>query len=166
MFTALLIIAVIPASLLALRFALHFSALGQCKVTELPEIDTDRYRPMLRLLSDPDLASMKQQRNALAARRALFREYLRALTADYGRLLAGIRLLMVSSEAERPDLAKILMTKRLSFALAVSRIEFCLVLHALGLASSEFLELEVFGLLDASLLLRRLYPVESAVWGA
>jgi hypothetical protein len=123
MATAVLTLAVVLAVVLVIRFQTHFRALGRCKIAELPEIDTDRYRPMLRLLSDGCSRRTEQHRRAVEVRRVFLRQYLRELTADYGKLLAGIRLVMAESEVERPDLARILVTTRLSFAIAVCRIE-------------------------------------------
>src|SRR5579863_2622166 len=98
----LIMIAMLPAalaSLLAFRFVVHFRALSGQKVREIPVIDTERYRPMLRLLSDDYFRLIPSNRSFLAQRRRLFRQYLRELTIDYGKALAGIRLLMVDSDA-------------------------------------------------------------------
>lgn len=158
--------AAIVATAFFLRLGFYLRALGGQKVTELPVVDGDQYRPMLRLLSDGDLRFMSADRRAGARRRTLFREYLRELTDDYGKLLAGVRLVMVGSAVERPDLARILVVNRLSFAMAACRLEIYLLLHSFGVMNSAILELEIFGLVDSVHLLRRLFPVESAVWGA
>jgi hypothetical protein len=100
-----------------------------------------RYRPMLRLLSDEDMAfaaiDPKVARSLKAERRRIFRGYLRCLTKDYGRLLAGIRMVMVQSHVDRPDLAYALGKNRMLFALAICRIEFHLSLHTLGLGKVD-----------------------------
>jgi hypothetical protein len=119
---------------------------GTTSPSRLP--DADRYRPMLRLLSDGDLNFPGMDtalRNKIRAqRRELFRGYLRCLTRDYGVLLAGIRAVMVESNVDRPDLAKALAKNRFMFALALCRIEFNLRLHALGLG-----KVDVSGLVEA-----------------
>ncbi len=106
-----------------------------------PLLGADRYRPMLRLLSDEDLAFVsadgKLQRTLRARRRDLFRGYLRCLTRDYARLLAGIRQAMVLSGADRPDLARALAKNRALFALAICKIEYRLALHATGIGSVD-----------------------------
>jgi hypothetical protein len=111
-------------------------------------LSADRYRPMLRLLSDDDLAfvadNSKLRRNLRAKRRDLFRGYLRCLTRDYGYLLTGIRQAMVQSGVDRPDLARALAKNRALFALAVCKIEYRLALHATGLGT-----VDVSGLVDA-----------------
>ena len=103
---------------------------------------------MLRLLSEEDfsLAGSNPILRAKigARRRELFRGYLRCLTKDYARLLAGIRRLMVESGVDRPDLAKALAKNRYLFALALCRIEINLQLHALGIG-----KVDVSGLVNA-----------------
>jgi len=110
--------------------------------------DAERYRPMLRLLSDADLkfaARNPALRAKIASRRReLFRGYVRCLTKDYGRLLGSIRRLMVESGVDRPDLAKALAKNRFVFAMALCRIELHLRLHALGLSN-----VDVSGLVEA-----------------
>jgi hypothetical protein len=118
-----------------------------------PSLAADRYRPMLRLLSDADLAFVsadsKLQRSLRARRRDLFRGYLRCLTKDYARLLAGVRQAMILSGADRPDLARALAKNRALFALAICKIEFRLALHATGVGS-----VDISGLVDAMETLR------------
>ena len=90
-----------------------------------------RYRPMLRLLNEEGVGS-GPVRAFRARRRAIFRKYLRCLVQDYGQLLAGIRLAMVASGVDRPELARALAKNRFLFMLAICRIEFALVAHAAG----------------------------------
>jgi hypothetical protein len=110
--------------------------------------DANRYRPMLRLLSDADLdfasASPVLRGKIRARRREMFRGYLRCLTKDYAQLLSGVRRMMVESGADRPDLAKALAKNRLMFTLALCRIELHLQLHVLGLG-----KVDVSGLVEA-----------------
>lgn len=110
--------------------------------------DADRYRPMLRLLSDGDrdFAGVNPiLRSKIGARRReLFRGYLRCLTKDYARLLGGIRQMMVDSGVDRPDLAKALAKNRFMFALALCKIEVGLRFHALGIG-----KVDVSGLVEA-----------------
>ena len=114
----------------------------------LPVLGADRYRPMLRLLSNDDLAFVsadsKLQRTLRARRRDLFRGYLRCLTADYARLLAGVREVMVHSGVDRPDLARALAKNRVLFAIAICKVEFRLALHATGVGN-----VDISGLVDA-----------------
>ncbi len=111
-------------------------------------VSAERYRPMLRLLSDEDFsfvsANIALQRSLKSDRRKLFRSYLRCLTRDYGCLLAGIRSAMAGSGVDRPDLARALAKNRALFALAVYRVELRLALHSLGVGT-----VDISGLVDA-----------------
>jgi hypothetical protein len=148
----------------------HMRMLDARKQTEAPVVDADRYRPMLRLLSGDDsgLVTNPALRRKLRAQRCgLFRQYLRCLAQDYGKLLAGLRLIMTQSGSDRPDLAKALAKNRVLFAVAVWRIEFHLRLYALGLGRADVLKREVKILVDSLDILRGQFSlVESAVWGA
>jgi hypothetical protein len=125
-------------------------------------LSVDRYRPMLRLLSNDDLAFVaadgKLKRKLRAKRRELFRSYLRCLTRDYARLLAGVRHVMVQSEIDRPELARALAKNRMLFALAVCKVEFRLTLHAVGADG-----VDISGLVDGLEALRSQVRVLSAL---
>ncbi len=127
--------------------------------------DADRYRPMLRLLSDADLdfasKSPVLRAKIRARRRELFRGYLRSLTKDYAGLLSGLRRIMVNSDVDRPDLAKAVARNRVMFALALCRIEFDLQLHALGIG-----KVDVSGLVQALDALRGAVSVMTPAAGA
>lgn len=100
-----------------------------------------RYRPMERLLSEADdnmvAGNSALRRKFRAERRKLFRRYLKCLTRDYGCLLNGIRLTMVQSGIDRPDLLRAVARNRIYFALAICRIEYRLALHAAGLGTVD-----------------------------
>jgi hypothetical protein len=121
---------------LGLEFFLKMRALGSANTNKSAFPAADRYRPMLRLLSNDDLAFVsadsKLQKALRANRRNLFRGYLRCLTRDYANLLAGVRQAMVQAATDRPDLARALAKNRMLFALAICKVEFRLALHATG----------------------------------
>jgi hypothetical protein len=127
--------------------------------------DANRYKPMLRLLSDADLEfaarNPKLRGRIRSQRREMFRGYLRCLTKDYARLLSGIRGMMVESGVDRPDLAKVLARNRVLFVLALCRIEFHLQLHALGIG-----KVDVSGLVEALDSLRGAVSVMTPAAGA
>jgi hypothetical protein len=131
-----------------LMLATRMRLLDSVAQSNHPLPDADRYRPMLRLLSDADLKFAGRnpalRAKVAAGRRELFRAYVRCLTKDYGRLLGSIRLLMVESGVDRPDLAKALAKNRFVFAMALCRIDLHLRLHALGLSN-----VDVSGLMEA-----------------
>jgi hypothetical protein len=135
------------------------------------DVDLDRYRPMLRLLSEEDeelVADPALRRKLRTQRYHLFREYLRSLTEDYRATLAGVRLLMAQSNIDRPDLAKALVRNRVSFAIVRCRIEVRLRLYTLGVRNTDVLKLEVQGLARALEVLQRQFSflAESAAWGS
>ena len=91
----------------------------------------------------------------------MFRAYLRCLAKDYGRLLSGVRLVMVESGVDRPDLAKTLLRSRTLFAMTLCRIEVNLWLHALGIG-----KVDVSGLVDALDAMRTAMTVMTPATGA
>ena len=111
----------------------------------------ERYRPMLRLLREDEFAVMRSNPAALRRMRQqrlkVFRGYLRCLAADYGRMLAGIRRIMVHSPTDRRDLAKALVRYQASFVIGLCRIEIHLFLSALGLRTVGLSNVDVSGLL-------------------
>jgi hypothetical protein len=125
-----------------------------------------RYRPMERLLdvaeyrrlaSHPAI-SRRMLKNIRSRRVHLFREYLRCLSLDYGRICGAVKLLMVQSSQDRADLASLLMRQRLQFNLRLLMAEFRLTLHSLGLcgvdaaqlmAALDSMRLELHSLMDA-----------------
>jgi hypothetical protein len=146
---------------IALQIFLKVRSLRSAETSATPLLAVDRYRPMLRLLSDDDLAFVssdsKLQKALRARRRELFRGYLRCLTRDYAHLLAGIREAMVQSGQDRPDLAHALAKNRMLFAIAVWKVELRLALHATGAGN-----VDVSGLVEALEALRGQVSVSSS----
>lgn len=100
----------------------------------------ERYRPMLRLLDEQDFqflaasgCSPETIRRAKADRRAIFRRYLRCLVKDYSRLLVGLRLQILMSDTDRPDLFRVIAASRWFLLRSLLGIEFSLALHAAGI---------------------------------
>jgi len=143
--TALVLIAF---GVVAWEFLSRMRAIHAAEASAVPAVSSDRYRPMLRLLSDEDLAFVSinahLSRTLRARRRQLFRSYLNCLTRDYAHLLAGVRAVMVASGADRPELARALAKNRVLFACAICRVEFRLALHAAGIG-----KVDVSGLVEA-----------------
>ncbi|HEX4275626.1 MAG TPA: hypothetical protein VHZ74_09745 [Bryobacteraceae bacterium] len=146
---------------IGLDFFLKLRALQSREMSTVSLLTADRYRPMLRLLSDDDLAIVaadnKLKKSMRAKRRTLFRGYLRCLTRDYASLLAGVRDAMVRSGVDRPDLARALARNRVLFALAICKVEFRLLLHATGAGT-----VDISGLVDALETLRSQVSVMAA----
>jgi hypothetical protein len=107
------------------------------------EFSMERYRPMLRLLDPEDFAFVRAQpgftremeANLRRQRCQAFRAYLRNLTEDFGRVSAGIKLLITQSKCDRPDLASFLIRSELIFAWRMAVVHLRLVLFAWGIGS-------------------------------
>ncbi len=95
---------------------------------------------MERLLRDEDCRylasqgnfSLSQIRKIRAQRRCVFRQYLTCLCDDFASLGLLVRVLIVQSEVSRPDLAKALLRSRIIFGIALLKVEYSLMSHALG----------------------------------
>jgi len=100
----------------------------------IEELSIERYRPMMRLLDGADLEFLRSQpgftprmANKLRVQRCqIFRGYLRCLNADFQMVCAAIKVLMLQSRQDRPDLAGLLVQQQMRFAcgmgLAYSRL--------------------------------------------
>lgn len=115
----------------------------------IDELSTDRYRPMLRLLSDDEFRFLGNQDGMspkLAAqfrrqRCQIFRGYLRSLSRDYSRVSIALKLLMMQANTDRPDLAEVLVRGRLAFTFAMLMAHTNLTLYSFGLGNVNVSEL-------------------------
>ena len=106
----------------------------------LNELSTHRYRPMLRLLEETDFQFLRSQngftpemgRRLRRQRVRAFRGYLRMIEADFDRVSAALRLILAYSEDDRPELASLLLQRRLRFIFALTGIHCRLVLFRMG----------------------------------
>ncbi|HUA61322.1 MAG TPA: hypothetical protein VML19_21350 [Verrucomicrobiae bacterium] len=109
------------------------------------QLSSERYRPMLRLLNEDDLAFLRAQpgyRPSMAAklraqRCQIFRTYLRSLDSDFKLLCAAIKTLIVQSHQDRPDLARALFRSQFRFAAGMWSARFKILFYRLGLASVD-----------------------------
>src|ERR1035437_3525236 len=77
----------------------------------IDELSIERYRPMMHLLDGGELESLRSQpgftpgmASKLRMQRCqIFCEYLRRLNADFQRVCAALKLLMLHSRYDRPD---------------------------------------------------------------
>jgi hypothetical protein len=145
-----LILAVVIGSLVALAAALiivlrQLSSKGR----ELPvtaewidELSVDRYRPMLRLLDESDMEFLRSQPGFTARMGArlrkqrcrIFEGYLKSLDTDFNRTCTALKVLMIQSQYDRPDLASALIRAQVNFACGMVMVRFHLALYRLGLA--------------------------------
>ena len=111
----------------------------------IDELSMERYRPMMRLLDSEDLAFLKAQpgftprmATKLRIQRAqIFRGYLRSLCSDFSRVCAAVKILMLQSRHDRPDLATVLIRHRAMFAVSLATVHFRLLLYRWGIGSVD-----------------------------
>jgi hypothetical protein len=133
------------------------------------DLSVARYRPMERLLSEEDyrfLASQpgfdkKMLRRMRSERRKVFRGYLACLSRDFSLVGAALRLMMMYSVHDRPDLAGILYKQQALFAFGMLTVQWHLALHTCGLGSVEISGL-VRAMESVRLELRQIIPAEGA----
>ena len=148
-----LILAISILTCLAVLVALFFVVRGvAARGSDLPltpewidELSVERYRPMMRLLDGEDIEFLRTQPGftpRMAARLRLqrcqiFQGYLRCLTADFGRVCAAVKLLVVQSNLDRPDLPSVLLHQQAMFACGVAAVQFRLFLYRWGLCNVD-----------------------------
>jgi hypothetical protein len=132
----------------------------------IDELSIERYRPMLRLLDGEDLEFLRSQpgftpnmATKLRIQRCqIFRGYLRCLNADFGRVSAALKILMLQSRNDRPDLAGALVRHQATFLCAMAMVNFRLVLYRWGVCSVDVTSLvQIFDVMRLEL--RTLVPV-------
>lgn len=107
----------------------------------IDDLSMERYRPMLRMLADDDQRYLKGQpgfsgaslRQFRAHRCEIIRGYLRWLESDFARISMALRVLMVQSHSDRPDLAVFLIRQKFAFHLGILAIEAHLKVYRWGL---------------------------------
>ncbi len=117
----------------------------------IDDLSLERYRPMLRLLDGKDLTFLQSQpgftsgmATRLRAQRCqIFSGYLRCLSSDFGRVCGAVKLLMIQSRRDRPELATILIRSQVTFATALLLVYARLMFYRLGICG-----------VDASVLIR------------
>ncbi|HLI86596.1 MAG TPA: hypothetical protein VKV17_22000 [Bryobacteraceae bacterium] len=98
--------------------------------TWIEELSPERYRPMFHLLDTEDLESFAAQpgftpgaaRRLRAQRCKLFCGYLRCLRADFARVVAAMKLILLCSAQERPELSSALLEQQVKFALTLAKV--------------------------------------------
>jgi hypothetical protein len=106
----------------------------------IDELSGERYRPMMRLLESEDIDFLRSQpgfssrmASRLRAQRCkIFRGYLRCLNTDFKRIMLALKLVMMQSLDDRPDLAAILFRQQLSFAFGLTLANVRVVLYRFG----------------------------------
>ena len=129
------------------------------------ELSIERYRPMMRLLDGADVEFLRSQpgfTRQMATRLRIqrcqiFRGYLRCLAADFGRVCAAVKILLLQSQYDRPDLAGILIQRQTMFAFGMLIVQSRLFLYRWGVCSVDVTGLvKIFDLMRLDL--RSLVP--------
>jgi len=111
----------------------------------IDELSIERYRPMMRLLDGGDLEFLKSQpgftprmaTKVRIQRCQIFRGYLRCLNGDFQRVCAAIKVLMLQSQHDRPDLAGVLIQHQMMFAGGMATVYLRLFLYRWGLSGVD-----------------------------
>ena len=111
----------------------------------IDELSADRYRPMMRLLDSGDIEFLRSQagftpkmESKLRAQRCqIFRGYLRCLDLDFQRVCTALKLVLVQSEQDRPDLSVVLLHNQLLFAAGMMGVHFSLILYRWGVWTAD-----------------------------
>jgi hypothetical protein len=111
----------------------------------IDELSIERYRPMIRLLDGGDLEFLRSQpgfTSAMASklrvqRCQIFKGYLRCLEADFARVCGAIKVLMLQSRNDRPDLAAALVRHQATFLWGMSVVQVRLLLYRWGVCAVD-----------------------------
>jgi hypothetical protein len=159
------------ALLTALAYVVRKVAFGgNLPVTSewIEDLSLDRYRPMLRMLDGGDIEFLRSQpgftpsmaTKLRAQRTKIFAGYLKSLETDFVRVCSAIKLIMVQSQHDRPELAETLIRQQISFAFLMLSVRGRLVLYSWGVCGVDVTQL--VKLFDSTRLeLRTLVPVSS-----
>jgi hypothetical protein len=153
-----------------IKLARDFASPQRLPVTAdwIDELSVERYRPMLRLLSQEDLQLLRKQPGctpqmvaAFRIQRAqIFRMYLHQLESDFKRLCMALKVVMVQSKYDRPDLALVLLQNQVTFVYGLTMVRFQSACYRYGIGAVDvtYLLKRIDGL---RLELRTLVPAES-----
>jgi hypothetical protein len=135
--------------LMALVFLLHKlgSPGSSLPVTAewIEELSVEPYRPMLRLLNGDDLESLRSQPDFTPAmevqlrveRCRVFRDYLRCLTMDFNRVGTALKIVMLQSGLDRPELASTILHQQILFSFGLAAVHCRLFLYRWGICGVD-----------------------------
>lgn len=109
------------------------------------ELSIERYRPMMRLLDGSDLSFLRSQPGFTPGmavklriqRCQMFRGYLRCLKSDFRLVCTAIKLVMLQSRHDRPDLALALIRHQWTFAAGMLMVHCRLSLYRWGVCGVD-----------------------------
>ena len=131
----------------------------------IDELSTDSYRPMMRLLDSRDIEFLRSQAGytrkmeaKLRAQRCqIFRGYLRCLDLDFKRVCTALKVVLVQSAQDRPDLSAVLVHHRIMFVSGLLAVYFRLLLYRWGICTVDVTSLvQIFDVMRIEL--RTLVP--------
>lgn len=178
--TVLILVVVGSFGALGFAVALAFRKISCPKISSpltsewIQELSVDRYRPMLRLLDGHDPSSVPhelgfghdRQLEFRRERGRIFREYLKRLNTDFACLCLALKIVMLQSEVDRPDLASRLLYSQIRFAALIVSAHLRLALYQCNLGSGAVDVRRMLTLFESMhYQLRQMVP-ESAVWGS
>ena len=143
--TAIVILALVAATVMLIRTMGSGGQSLPVTAEWISDLSAEHYKPMLRLLDSADIEFLRGQpgytrdmESKLRAQRCqVFRGYLRCLTSDFQRVCMALKIVMVQSEQDRPDLASVLMHQQILFATGLLGIHFRLALYRWGICSVD-----------------------------
>ena len=111
----------------------------------IDDLSADRYRPMMRLLDSREIEFLRSQagftpnmESRMRAQRCqIFRGYLRCLEMDFQRVCTALKLVLVQSEQDRPDLSSDLLHHQILFATGLLAVHFRLILYGWGICTVD-----------------------------
>jgi len=111
----------------------------------IDDLSADRYRPMMRLLDSRDIEFLRSQagftpimESRMRAQRCqIYRGYLRCLDMDFQRVCMALKLVLVQSEQDRPDLSSVLLHNQILFATGLLAVHVRLILYGLGICTVD-----------------------------
>lgn len=132
----------------------------------ITELSIERYRPLMRLLDESELDILCSQAGftpgigarVRAERIRVFRGHLRCLTNDFRRVCMAVKVLMLQSPKDRPDLATALLRAQATFVAGLIVVEARLFFYRWGICGVDASTL--VGIFDVMRLeLKTLVPV-------
>jgi hypothetical protein len=111
----------------------------------IDELSLERYRPMLRLLDEQEVAFLRRQpgftprmvSRVRAQRSRIFREYLGSLNQDFARVVLALKLVLIHAHSDRPELASALLQHQFRFAAGMLAAHGRVFLYRWGLCSVD-----------------------------
>lgn len=141
----LLLATLMGALFLAVRKATAAASVLPLNADWIEELSMERYRPMARLFGREDLEFLRSQPGYTpemaarfrAERTQIFRAYLKNLSEDFHRVCTAVKILMLQSTQDRPELAVLLVRRQLTFAFGMAIVNARLTLHQYGICGVD-----------------------------